>query len=113
MVDADTVILLKGAALIVPECVLMGPAVAGLEGIGEAKMLQLSPGGAGFGQGEGVGVPDGVVPAIFRRGNGVVISAQDKGLLGSQQVAGVVFQRGDPFELVVILLPGAGLPLGR
>ena len=39
MIDADTVILLPGAGLIIPERVLVGLGVAGAEGVGVAEIF--------------------------------------------------------------------------
>ena len=58
MVDADAVVELEGAALIVPEAVgaaLVG--VQGAEGLGEAQVQQRAEGAAALGLEQGVAQP--------------------------------------------------------
>ena len=109
MVDADAVVLLEGAGLVVPERVLVRPAIAGLEGFGQAEILQAAEGGAGLRQSERVGVPDAVVPAVIRRRDAVIVAADHERLFGAQHLRGLMFQRLGPFQLVIILLARRGI----
>ncbi len=109
MVDADAVVLLEGASLVVPERILVRPAVAGLERFGQTEILQAAEGSAGFRQAERVGVPDGIVPAVIRRRNAVIVAADHERLFRPEHGGGLMFQCLRPFQLVVIFLTRRGI----
>ena len=80
VVDADAVVLLPGAGLIVPEGVEAGSSVERAHGIGQAEMGQRAEVLARLRQEQRVVDPGGRVRSVGRRDD-VVIARQDQWLL--------------------------------
>ena len=96
MVDADAVVPLPGAGLVVPEGVAFGRAVDGQEGLGETQPLQRPEGLAALGLEEGVLGPVLGIGGVARLGDDVEVARQDQRFLIGQQVAGMGVQARPP-----------------
>ena len=88
-VDADAVVPLPGAGLIVPEAVGPGRFAPHLVRVGQAQVLQGAEGLAALGLEQGVVGPGGGVLGVLSLGDDVIVAAQGQRLLEGQQVAGV------------------------
>ncbi len=111
MIDPDAVILLEGAALIIPECVLMCSSIGQFKRICQAEIFQFPEFRARLGQGKRVILPDGFVPAIFGRGDAIIVAAQHERLVLLEQIARMLFQRVHPFHLVVVFRTGGRIAI--
>ena len=113
MVDADAVVLLPGAGLVIPERVEAG-LVAGARNASVRPRLheraELSP---GLRQEQRVADPGGRVAGIGRRRNDVVVAGQDQRLLQRQTLTRIVNKPVHPFDLVGIFFGVRRVSVGQ
>ena len=81
VVDADAVVLLPGARLIVPERVDAGPRQAGAHDVGEPEVQERAVGGAGLGLVERIAGPGIGVLGVDRLGDDIIVAEQQERLL--------------------------------
>ena len=84
MIDAQAMVFLPGARLIIPECVLPGGVGDGTQRVREPKAEQRLKAFTGGGAKQGVIDPGGRIMDVLRCRNDVEISGQHQWLLGFQ-----------------------------
>ena len=113
MIDADAVIAVPGAGLVIPERVMPRPLHSRAERLGEAAIDDPAEGGAAFWQGERVVVPFVGVGGVLVLGDDVVIAAHQYWFLAGQKIGGPGAQPVHPGQLVVVFRPRRGVAVGQ
>src|SRR3990170_3044117 len=104
MVDAQALVLLEGAGLIVPEGITVRLVVAGAEGAGQPKIEERLEMGAGLGSEQGVVHPGAGIVYVLRRRDHVEVAGDDHRLLVGEERLDVVLEPRHPCQLVDELL---------
>jgi len=102
MVDADTVIAVPGAGLIVPERVMPRSLHPRAEGFGKSQVQDTAKGGAAFGAKQRVLAPGLGALGILGLRDDVVIARHQRRFLGRHQLGGAGLQPLHPAQLVVV-----------
>ena len=85
VIDADAVVLLPGAGLVIPERVFMRRAVSLHVGVAQPEIEQRAIGGAGLGLEQRIACPDARIVAIDVARDDVVIAGDNEALFVLQQ----------------------------
>ncbi|GGI67195.1 hypothetical protein GCM10007973_00410 [Polymorphobacter multimanifer] len=113
VIDAEAVVALPGAGLIVPEGPYAAARVEAADGVGPALPEQGAEGGAAFRLHERVVLHGARVPDVVVMGDDVVIAGEDDGSAEAEQGRGVRLEAGHPGELVIELGAGLGVAVGE
>ncbi len=113
MVDADAMILLPGAGLIVPEGIDAGLGQAGAHRIGQTQVEQRAECGARLRLIESILRPGPGVPGVDGFGDDVVVAEQHERLLEAEQLARTGLEALHPRELVGELVGADGIAVGQ
>ncbi len=100
MIDADAVVLLEGAGLVVPEGVEARPRLAGAEGVGQPEIEEPAIGRPALWLEERVLGPRRRVPRVVGLGDDVVVAGEHQRRLVGEPGFRIGLERGDPGELV-------------
>src|SRR5579871_4173016 len=104
MIDADAVVLLPGASLIIPKGVEASRIAAGADRVGQAEAQKRAEFGAGARQVERIAFPDRGITRIKRRGDHVVVTRQKQRLLPLEAFTSVVNKPVHPADFIRIFV---------
>ena len=113
MVDADAVVLLPGAGLIVPEGVEVGAVAAGAHRVGQPEIDERPKSFPGLRQEQRVAYPGGRIAGIGRRSESHCSRPPGQRLLQRQAFARIVNKPVHPFDLVWIFVGVRRVAIGQ